>query len=163
MFWQVAKRVLLAFAIVFVAIQFVPYGWWHDNPPVVDDAPWPDAAAEGVARQSCYSCHSNETDWPLYSYVAPMSWLVRNDVESGRERFNFSDWDRSAGDADKAIEVIEEGSMPPDRYTVVNRDASLSAEEQVVLVSALLAMGGQDNSGPGGDDDNSGPGGDGDD
>jgi hypothetical protein len=159
MFWQVLKRVLLALAIVFVAIQFVPFGWWHDNPPVVDDAPWPDAAAASVARSSCYACHSNETDWPLYSYVAPMSWLVRNDVESGREEFNFSDWDRSEGDADKAVEVIQEGSMPPDRYTLAHRDASLSAEEQDVLVSALLAMGGGDNRGRGDDDDNSGPGG----
>jgi hypothetical protein len=159
MFWQVLKRVLLALAIVFVAIQFVPFGWWHDNPPVVDDAPWPDAAAASVARSSCYACHSNETDWPLYSYVAPMSWLVRNDVESGRDEFNFSDWDRSEGDADKAVEVIQEGSMPPDRYTLAHRDASLSAEEQDVLVSALLAMGGEDTRGRGGDDDNSGPGG----
>jgi Haem-binding domain len=163
MFWQVLKRVLLAFAIVFVAIQFVPYGWWHDNPPVADDAPWPDPAAASVARSSCYACHSNETDWPLYSYVAPMSWLVRNDVESGRDEFNFSDWDRSEGDADKAVEVIQEGSMPPDRYTLAHRDASLSAEEQYVLVSALLAMGGEDTRGRGGDDDNSGPGGGGDD
>ena len=159
MFWRVLKRGLLDLAIVFVAIQFVPFGWWHDNPPVVDDAPWPDAAAASVARSSCYACHSNETDWPLYSYVAPMSWLVRNDVESGREEFNFSDWDRSEGDADKAVEVIQEGSMPPDRYTLAHRDASLSAEEQDVLVSALLAMGGEDNRGRGGDDDNSGPGG----
>jgi hypothetical protein len=159
MFWPVLKRVLLAVAIIFVAIQFVPYGWWNDNPPVVDDAPWPDAAAEGVARSSCYACHSNETDWPLYSYVAPMSWLVRSDVESGRDKLNFSDWDRSEGDADKAIEVIEDGSMPPDRFTLIHRDAGLSAEESDVLVSALLAMGGQDDSGRGGGGDNSGPGG----
>jgi hypothetical protein len=158
MFWQVLKRVLLALAIVFVAVQFVPYGWWHDNPQVVDDAPWPDPAAEAVARSSCYACHSNETDWPLYSYVAPMSWLVRSDVESGRDAFNFSDWDRSEGDANKAVEVIEDGSMPPDRYTVIHSDSSLSEEERDVLVSALLAMGGDDNSGRGGGD-NGGPGG----
>jgi Haem-binding domain len=159
MFRRVLKRVLLAFGIVLIAIQFVPYGWWHDNPPVVDGAPWPDPAAEAVARSSCYACHSNETDWPLYSYVAPMSWLVRSDVESGRDEFNFSNWDRSDGDADEAVEMIEDGSMPPDRYTLIHRDASLSAEERDVLVSALLAMGGEDNSGRGGDD-NSGSGGD---
>ena len=67
MFWQVSKRILLALAIVFVAIQFVPYGWWHDNPPVVDGAPWPDAAAESVARPACDACPSHETDRPLYS------------------------------------------------------------------------------------------------
>lgn len=158
MFRRVLKRVLLALAIVFVAIQFVPFGWWHENPPVVDDAPWPDPAAEAAARSSCYACHSNETDWPLYSYVAPMSWLVRSDVETGRDEFNFSEWDRSEGDADDAVEVIDDGSMPPDRYTLIHRDASLSEGERDVLVAALLGMGGQDSSGRDGGD-NSGPGG----
>src|SRR5690606_25284999 len=100
------------------------YGWWHDNPQVVNDAPWPDASSEQIARVSCYSCHSNETEWPAYSYVAPMSWLVRYDVERGRDEFNFSEWD--PGDADDAIEMIEEEQMPLGRYVLIHRDARLS-------------------------------------
>jgi Haem-binding domain len=148
---RILLRIALGVAVVAVAIQFVPYGWWHDNPPVVRDAPWPDAASAGVARQSCYACHSNETDWPLYSYVAPMSWLVRSDVESGRDELNFSDWDRDAGEADDAVESIETGAMPPDRYTLIHRDASLSAEERAVLVTALLAMADEDGDGGSGE------------
>ena len=94
----VVSRTLLVAGVIFVLMQLVPYGWWHDNPPVVSSAPWPDAASEQIARTSCYSCHSNQTEWPVYSYVAPMSWLVRYDVEGGRDKFNFSDWD--PGDAD---------------------------------------------------------------
>ena len=124
--------------VVLVLMQLVPYGWSHDNPPVIRDASWPDAASEDIARASCYSCHSNETDWPVYSYVAPMSWLVRNDVDRGRDELNFSDWD--PGEADDAIEVIEEGSMPPDRYVLIHRDARLSARERSTLVRALEAM-----------------------
>jgi Haem-binding domain len=60
---------------------------------------------------SCYDCHSNETDWPAYAYVAPMSCLVRSDVESGRDELNFSEWDRDDGDADKAIGEVLDGSM----------------------------------------------------
>ena len=86
---------------------------------------------------SCYSCHSNETDWPRYSYVAPMSWLVRSDVERGRDELNFSDWERDSGEADDAVEVIEAGSMPPGRYTLMHREATLTAEERDVLVGAL--------------------------
>ena len=93
-----------------------------------------------MARTSCYSCHSNETDWPWYSYVAPMSWLVRSDVERGRDELNFSDWERDSGEADDAVEVIEAGSMPPGRYTLIHREATLTAEERDVLVGALLAM-----------------------
>jgi Haem-binding domain len=119
----------------------------------VQDAPWPDAASEDVARSSCYSCHSNETDWPFYSYVAPMSWLVRSDVENGRDELNFSDWERDAGEADDAVEAIEDGSMPPDRYTLIHRNASLSDDEREVLVTALLAMASEDRSGRDGGED----------
>ncbi len=142
--WRVARWPLLVLAVAFVAIQFVPYGWWHENPPVVRDAPWPDAESARVARQSCYSCHSNETEWPAYSYVAPMSWLVRSDVERGRDELNFSDWEEFGDEADDAVEMVEDGEMPPDRYTVVHRDAALSAAERDSLLRALMAMGEED-------------------
>lgn len=134
---------------VAVAVQFVPYGWRHPNPPVTMDAPWPDAASERIARESCYSCHSNETDWPPYSYVAPFSWLVRSDVDSGRDELNFSTWDRDDGEADDAIESIVAGSMPPDRYTMIHRGARLSDEEAQRLVDALAALDAQRDNGGG--------------
>jgi hypothetical protein len=147
---------------MFLLIQLVPYGWSHPNPPVTQAAPWPDEESERIARESCYSCHSNETDWPAYSYVAPMSWLVRNDVESGRDELNFSTWDRDDGRTDDAIDVIREGEMPLDRYTLIHRDARLTDEEADRLVAALEAMGdgGDDGDGRGSDDDSSGSGGD---
>jgi hypothetical protein len=140
----------------------VPYGWRHSNPPVVDDAPWPSAEARELAVRACYDCHSNETRWPFYSYVAPMSWLVRLDVDTGRDELNFSNWDDDDSEADDAAEALVEGSMPPGRYTMIHRDANLSDAEIAVLVEALNAMDDQrggdgDNSGPG--SDNSGPGG----
>jgi Haem-binding domain len=109
----IAVRVMIAGLAVFAALQLVPYGWSHPNPPVAQDAPWPDAASAEIARESCYDCHSNETNWPPHAYVAPMSWLVRRDVEQGRDELNLSRWDEDAGEADDAIEVVEEGSMPP--------------------------------------------------
>lgn len=121
-------------------LQLVPYGWAHDNPPVVDDAPWPSRSAAEIARSACYDCHSNESEWPLYSYVAPMSWLVRRDVDEGRDRLNFSEWDDHESRADDAAEAILDGSMPPGRYTLVHRDAVLDESEKDVLVAALMRM-----------------------
>ncbi len=126
--------------VVVVAIQFVPYGWTHSNPPVTADAPWPDEQVAAIARESCYSCHSNETEWPLYSYVAPMSWLVRSDVESGRDELNFSTWPDDDGELDDSIEQIEEGTMPPSQYTLIHRGAALSDAEQTELIAALREM-----------------------
>ncbi len=157
-------RVGLGALAVFALVQLVPYGWSHPNPPVVHDAPWPDAESAAIARRSCYSCHSNETDWPPYSYAAPMSWLVRYDVEQGRDKLNFSEWDRYAGQADDAAEQVEEGAMPLSRYTTIHRDAALSDAEVDKLVAALASMeddrdgggddrGGDDRGGRGGGDD----------
>ncbi|WP_421119087.1 heme-binding domain-containing protein [Aquihabitans daechungensis] len=134
----------------FLLMQLVPYGWTHSNPPVTSAAPWPNAEAEAIARQSCYDCHSNETDWPAYSYVAPMSWLVRNDVETGRAEMNFSEWDPADNEAEDAIEQIEEGSMPLPNYTRIHGDAELTDEEQATLSAALEQMASPDNSGKGG-------------
>src|SRR5690349_3820284 len=89
---------------LFVAIQLVPYGWKHSNPPVTRDAPWPNAQAASLARTSCYDCHSNETNYRWYAYIAPASWLVRKDVEEGRDKLNFSNWGH-AGKVDDAAEV----------------------------------------------------------
>lgn len=138
--WRFVRWPLLAAAVVFVAIQLVPYGWRHPNPPVRADAPWPTAESERIARSSCYGCHSNETDWPAYAYVAPMSWLVRSDVERGRDALNFSDWPAGAEEAEDAVDTVLDGEMPPDRYTLVHRDARLTDAEVDELVRALARM-----------------------
>ena len=153
---RIVRRLLPFAAAVLVGIQLVPYGWKHSNPRVVQDAPWPSAEARAIAVKACYDCHSNETDWPAYSYVAPMSWLVRYDVDRGREELNFSLWGAADNDADDGAETVEDGSMPPRQYRVVHRDANLSDEEKRILIDALEAMddsGGGRNRGPGGGDD----------
>jgi hypothetical protein len=138
------RRLLLVAVAVALAIQLMPYGWWHSNPAVVDDAPWPDAESADLARSACYDCHSNETEWPVYSYVAPMSWLVRRDVENGRHELNFSDWDDAEGGLDDAVDALRDGSMPPDQYRLMHPGARLDDEEVERLVAALEAMDGLD-------------------
>jgi hypothetical protein len=147
-------RAGLGLFAVAVLLQLVPYGRDHTNPPVTQDAPWPDGRARELATTACYDCHSNQTRWPLQSYVAPFSWMVARDVEQGREALNFSTWAEDDGEADDAAEVVTEGEMPPRRYLLVHPDAALSDAERQVLVEALEAMerdrGGGDRSGPGG-------------
>ena len=153
-------RAGLGLFAVAVLLQLVPYGRDHTNPLVTQDAPWPDGRARELATAACYDCHSNQTRWPLQSFVAPFSWMVARDVEQGREELNFSTWDEDDGEADDA-------TMPPRRYLLAHPDAALSDAERRILVDALEAMddarGGGDRSGPGGggdrDEDRSGPGG----
>jgi hypothetical protein len=144
-------RSLVGSVVLGAAAQAVPFGWWHENPTVRADAPWPGTEAAALARTSCYACHSNETDWPAYSYVAPASWLVRRDVEAGREELNFSEWGERSDPGDAADAVID-GEMPPARYTALHRSARLSDDERRLLVAALEAMDDGGGRGDGGDD-----------
>jgi hypothetical protein len=149
---QAVVRTGLGALIVFGLLQLVPYGWSHPNPPVTQAAVWPDAETEALARAACYDCHSNETEWPAYSYVAPMSWLVRRDVEQGREELNLSELDQRGGEElDDAAETIQEGSMPPRPFLLLHPDARLSDEEEQRIIEGFqqLAGGGEDNSGSG--------------
>jgi hypothetical protein len=146
---RAAARVGIGAVVVLLALQLIPYGRDHSNPPVTAGAPWPDPDSRRIAVAACYDCHSNETDWPFYSSVAPASWLVTKDVDAGRHELNFSEWDRHQ-DAGDAADALADGSMPPGRYTALHRDARLSAVERDALLAALRAMEEGDDRGRGG-------------
>lgn len=148
---KVLLRTGLGMVVVLLALQLVPYGWTHSNPPVTQSVVWPSDEAEQLARAACYDCHSNETEWPAYSYVAPMSWLVRRDVDQGRDALNLSELDRGGDEElDDSADEIADGSMPPSQYQLLHPDARLSADEQRLLIEAFEQLdGGDDNSGPG--------------
>src|SRR5262245_6838467 len=101
---RILVRAGLGLLVVAVLLQLVPYGRDHANPPVTQDAPWPDGRFRELATAACYDCHSNQTRWPPpQSFVAPFSWLLARDVEQGRDELNFSTWDEDADDAADAV------------------------------------------------------------
>ncbi|HEY6566335.1 MAG TPA: heme-binding domain-containing protein [Actinomycetota bacterium] len=140
---------------LFALIQLVPYGRDHANPAVTRAASFGSQAGTDLARGACLDCHSNETTWPWYSNVAPMSWLIQKDVDEGRDHLNFSEWNRPQEGTEELLEVVEEGEMPPVNYTLLHPDARLTEEERATLLAALQVAlaeappAGDDNSGPG--------------
>jgi hypothetical protein len=138
--WRRALRLILfGFLGLLVLIQFVPYGRDHTNPPVTAEPAWDAPRTRTLAVESCFDCHSNRTEWPWYTNVAPFSWLVQRDVDGGREVLNFTEWDRPQPEADELFEVISEGSMPPRSYLVIHPGASLSDAERRALLDGLRA------------------------
>ena len=125
--------------LVFVAIQFVPYGRDHVNPPVSAEPAWDSPETRALARQACFDCHSNETAWPAYSRVAPVSWLIQHDVSEGRAALNFSEWHRSYDLAHEAGPTVIRRDMPPSKYTLMHGDAALTEEEKIELARGLHA------------------------
>jgi hypothetical protein len=127
-----------AVIVLFAAVQAVPYGRAHVNPPVVQEPAWDSPATRELARRACFDCHSNETRWPIYSLVAPISWLVQRDVDEGRAAVNFSEWNRPQAEASDAAETLQEGEMPPLPYRMMHADARLSAPERERLTRGLM-------------------------
>lgn len=125
---------------LFALIQLVPYGRDHANPPVTRAAAFGPGAGLDIARGACFDCHSNESTWPWYSNVAPMSWLIQRDVGEGRSKLNFSEWDRPQEGSEDLLEVVEEGEMPPANYTLLHPDARLTEEERATLIAALRVV-----------------------
>jgi hypothetical protein len=84
--WSISVLMALVFLI-----QFVPYGRDHSNPAVRAEPAWDSPRTRELTVRACYDCHSNETTWPWYTNIAPISWLVQSDVERGRAELNYSD------------------------------------------------------------------------
>lgn len=134
---QLLKRSSIALVVLFVLMQFVPYGRSHDNPPVRVEPQWDSPETRALAMRTCFDCHSNETVWPWYSQIAPVSWLVEHDVAEAREHLNFSEWDREQRHAEDAAEEFEEGEMPLWFYKPLHPEARLSGEERAALLRGL--------------------------
>ena len=132
---KVLRWFLLGILLALIVMQFVPVE--RTNPPVEEEVPAP-ANVRAVLHRACYDCHSNETRWPWYSHVAPVSWLVAHDVHEARKHLNFSTWNqynakRQARKLNEVWEEVDEGEMPLWYYLAIHRDAKLSAEDRALL------------------------------
>ena len=92
-----------------------------------------------VFAHACINCHSEKTRWPWYSHVAPVSWLVENDVKRARARLNLSRWDSLDAAEQRLLltaiaTVIENREMPLHRYVVFHPEVKLSASDSVQVI-----------------------------
>ena len=137
------KRILLWSVLgalgLFLVIQLVPYGRDHKNPPVTQAAVFKSPKAQQLVADSCNDCHSNLTNWPWYTNVAPASWLVQQDVDEGRQIMNLSEWGKPQPELDEVVEQIQSGEMPPLKYKVMPNHASarLSDTEKQQLIDGF--------------------------
>ena len=137
------KKVLvitgLSIVGVLLAAQLVPYGRDHSNPSVTAEPQWSAPGTRALADRACFDCHSNQTRWPWYSNVAPVSWLVQADVDEGRRVLNFSEWTRGYEEAQESGETVRNREMPPRSYLMLHPEAKLSDAEREQLASGLDA------------------------
>ena len=137
------KIILGVILLIIIVVQIIPV----DRPETSDDKSKDlitnNDLPENIAlmlKTSCYDCHSNQTIYPWYANVAPVSWLVIRDVKLGREELNFSNWENyskmdKAKLLDDILEEVEEAEMPMPIYFITHSDAKLSEQDRAELVS----------------------------
>jgi len=134
------KVVIVALA-VFAGLQVIPVD--RSNPPVeasrtIFASEALPAKVEIVLRRSCQDCHSSQTRWPWYGYIAPTSWIVAHDVHAARRQMNLSEW---AGYSQKKREAklngiceqVINGDMPEGKYAVIHRSARVTEDERTAI------------------------------
>jgi len=138
---KIVKKILLYLLVLLVLIQFYPM----QKPKVNFKNPkdflknnnMPKEVAK-IFKTSCYDCHSNETKFPWYSKTAPVKWLVYHDINEGREKLNFSEWNDLSDDdkSDKLFDIqdaVNDGEMPMKIYTFIHKNTRLTDKQRTLI------------------------------
>lgn len=145
---KMAKKIVFWTLVAFALIQFFPVD--RVNKPVdsgvnfVDTRKSPEKIRT-LLKNACYDCHSNETVYPKYAFIAPVSWSVKSHVNEGREHLNFSVWgtynkDLKENMLTKSVQTIQNKTMPMPGYIVYHKEANLSEAERALLIQYFEEM-----------------------
>ncbi|WP_407482255.1 heme-binding domain-containing protein [Elizabethkingia meningoseptica] len=137
------KKIILWSLLVLAAIQLIPVN--RTNKPVDKKSNFTDLqqtpkAVTGILQRACYDCHSNETKYPWYAYVAPVSWTVKDHVNEGKARLNYSEWSQYNKDQKKTIlehsvSTVQQRIMPMPAYIMKHPEANLTTSERNILTT----------------------------
>lgn len=131
------RNALFVIIGLLIVIQLIPVN--RTNPAITREVKWDAPETRALAKRACFDCHSNETIWPWYSYVAPVSLRLASHVTEGRERLNFSAWDQPNERYSEIEKVLNRNEMPLWDYLLMHADAKLSDAEKQALLTGLKA------------------------
>lgn len=95
-----------------------------------------DPRVAGILRRACADCHSHETEWPWYSKISPLSWMMARHVLKGRAKLNFSDWSSPSPDQlEEIYDAVAKNKMPIASYLLIHRSARLSQADRDILLA----------------------------
>ena len=148
------KKILIVIPVLAILIQLFPAPA-KTNPPIDPSRGFssvmkPPPEVQALLKRACYDCHSNETNWPWYANIAPVSWPVRQHVVDGRKHINFSEWLRPGettftrwSELEEIAQAVMDQSMPIPGYDLMHPEAKLTtAEREAIAKWADGAIGG---------------------
>jgi len=131
------KKLSIFVLLVLIGIQFVPMDVPAEVPTKADDELQAPEEVHAILQRACFDCHSNHTDFPWYSSIAPVSWFTKMHVKEGREHMNFSIW--ASYDDEKKLKYLEKipkaikSKMPLPSYLIMHKEAKLSDDDKKLL------------------------------
>ena len=142
---KIIKTIALFLLIAFIAIQFIPTVYnQSDIIPKTDFVmvKKPPKNVSKILKQSCYDCHSNNTEYPWYSKIQPAAWFLEDHIKKGKSELNFNKWNdlsnrRKNSKLKSIINQIDKDEMPLDSYTLIHRDAILSKSEKDLVTNYM--------------------------
>jgi hypothetical protein len=142
------RKMLITLIVILCIAQFFQID--KTNPPVTKSNEFSiqnntPNAVKSILQSSCYDCHSNETKYPWYSYIVPLSYWLKQHINEGRAELNFSEWGtysdkRKAKKIEECIEMIAESKMPPAYYTWMHKDAALHPSSSQLLLDYFRGL-----------------------
>lgn len=144
---KITKIVIIALVILFVGIQLKRPARTN---PASDESQSIEAHTQitpqvkDILDRSCRDCHSNRTEWPWYTNVAPVSWWITDHVAQGRKDLNLSEWgkldrDRQDKKLRQICDEVEDGAMPLSSYLPMHPKAKLSEQDKKMLCDWITA------------------------
>jgi len=139
--WKIVKWLLISLVCLFILIQLKRPARTN---PAVDESQTIEAHTQmppqvkDILDRSCRDCHSNKTEWPWYTNVAPLSWWITDHVNQGRKQLNLSEWgkldkDRQDKKLRQICDEVEDGAMPLPSYLPMHPKAKLSEQDKKTL------------------------------
>ena len=136
---KITRLVLIIALVAFIIIQFIrpeKNQGGYESVMAFEKETMPSVALAEILKNNCYDCHSNQTQYPWYAEIAPISFWLNDHVEDGKRHFNVSEWDsyslkKKDHKLEELIEFVEEGEMPLDSYTWLHGNLT---EEQTKLI-----------------------------
>ncbi len=141
------KKILLLFVAVFLAIQFIIPAHNKSGQVLPTDfakvftAP---ANVQSTLQNACYDCHSNNTNYPWYSNIQPMAWVMARHISKGKAKLNFSGFGsnttrKQISKLKEILNQIKDSEMPIPSYKLMHKSARLSQDEKTLLINWLQA------------------------
>jgi len=142
---KIVKIIALILLVGFVGIQFVPTDLNQSDTVPKTDFLLINNTQENISallQESCYDCHSNNTEYPWYNKVQPVAWFLEDHINEGKEELNFNEWDaysnrRKNSKLKSIISQVKDDEMPLASYTLIHKDAKLSNSEKTLIIDYM--------------------------